>query len=353
MGRRLVLAFGLAALATGCDKGVECGLGTIEREGQCLPADLVVTSATCGEFTRLEGGQCVPELPPTRCDPASTQSETGDDGVITCIGTGAGFACPDPEPDKQTICGQLYDLETGQPFADPGAECARCTAASVSGPCALGVRAFDAIQFGTNPQTAPPLTVGDVYVDDCGRFKLENITPPAGPFIGLGIDDALAGPGGATNAVGVATLKAVGAATKDLEAFVAPASTTTKWTNSGGPPIGGGMFVAIFRATSTGLANQAGVRVTRAGQPIPQDDHYFVAGEAQRTTIDPSAQVTGANGTAIIAPASVGEGVVYSAQPGPLPAGCAWSTSAGVALPNVVFVQVFRPVDAGNEACPL
>jgi hypothetical protein len=344
----------ISALLASCQPTVECGPGTIERGGVCEPADLVVSGATCGPFTRLEGGVCVPELPPTRCDPASTQQETGADNVITCIGTGSGFACPDPQAGKQTICGQLHDLATGQPFADPGAECARCTGPSDSGPCSLGIVAYDALEFGTNPQGAQPLAVDEVYVDDCGRFKLENITLPTGPFIGLGIDDAQQGPQGTTNAVGVATLKTPGLATKDIEAFVVDAATTTAWTQSGGPSLAGGMFVAIFRATSTGQVNQPGVTVTRGGQPIPNDDHYFVMTEAVRMTIDPQATATGANGTAIIQPASVAEGVVYSAQRGPLPPECAWTTSAGVALPGIVFVQIFRPIDAGaGQDCPL
>ena len=343
----------LSALLVSCQPAVECGPGTLERNGICVPADDVVNEATCGEFTRLEGGQCVPELRPTVCDPASTEAETGPDGIVTCIGTGSGFACPDPEAGKQTICGQLFDLETGQPFSDPGAQCARCTAPSAMGPCSVGIRAFDAIEFGTNPAAAQPLVVGDTYIDDCGRYKLENITVPSGPFIGLGIDDAMQGPPGTTVPVGVATLKTPGIATKDFEAFVAPLATTTKWTMSGGPMIQGGFFVAIFRAMSTGQANQAGVTVTRGGQPIPNDDDYFVSTEATRATIDPAATATGANGTAIIQPASVAEGVTYSALQGPLPPECRWPTTAGVSLPGIVFVQIYRPIDASGMNCPL
>lgn len=348
----VVAVVSVVALA-GCDP-VVCGPGTIERDGVCAPADDVVSPATCGPFTELAGGQCVPALPPTRCDPASTAPETGDDGVITCIGTAVGFACPDPEPGKQTICGQIYDLETGEPFADPGATCARCAAPADTGPCSIGVRAFDAIQFGTNPQTATPLEVGDTYVDDCGRYKLENVTPPSGPFVGLGLDDATAGPGGTTVAVGVATPTAPGTATQELDAFVVSAAATTGWTESGGPSIADGMFVAVFRAMRAGQTPQAGVTITRNGAAIPDDDSYFVATEATRTTIDPLATETGANGTAIVEPASIAEGATaYGADPGPLPAGCAWEQHAGVALPGIVFVQVFRPLDSGaGEVCP-
>jgi hypothetical protein len=344
-------------LFTGC-KNVDCGNGTIEANGTCVPADNQVGDAKCGPFTMLVGDQCVPVFPPTQCDNGTTQPDVDDMGVTTCIGTGGGFACPPPATGKQTICGQIYDVETNLAFSDPGAMCVKCpAAATATGPCSLGIKAYDAIAFGTNPQTAVPLVTGEVYIDDCGRYKIPDIVVPSGPFIGLGIDDADSagkqGPLGTTNTVGVATPKAPGTATKDFEAFIAKKSTTDMWQASGSPPMSGGLYMPIFRAMSTGLANQMGVTVTRSGSTIPGDDSYFVAAQVGHTMIDPVATSTGANGTALIINASVSESAVYSAQVGPLPAECRWETHAGASLPFILFIQVFRPSDAIGKTCPL
>ncbi len=351
----IILAALLPVTATAC-KPVDCGAGTLERNGTCVPADETVGTAGCGPFTELVGDQCVPQFPPTVCDPETTQAEVDDQGVTTCIGTGAGFACALPEAGKQTICGQLYDLATNQPFAAPGADCVPCTATTAAGPCSIGIRAYDAISFATNPQTATPLVTGEVVIDDCGRYKVPDITVPTGPFIGLGIDDAdgtKQGPAGSTNAVGVATPKLAGTATKDFEGFIVTQATTEAWEASGGPPLAGGLYVPIFRAMRAGLTNQAGVTVTRDGAMIAADDHYFSAGQAGRTTIDPTASATGANGTAVVTNAAVADGLAYSADPGPLPAECAWDKRAGASLPFIVFVQVFRPTSASGQTCPL
>jgi hypothetical protein len=346
-------AFALAilALAPSC-KSVECGPGTFEENGVCVPADNTVNAAACGPFTELIGGQCVPQFPPTVCDDTSTLEELDvATGVTTCIGSGVGFACPQPATGKQTICGQLFDLETGAPFSDPGAQCTPCGAPTATGVCSLHLRALDAVKFGTNPMDPTAvLATGPVYLDDCGRYRIPDIDVPTNPFVGIGIDDAampMQGPPGTTNAIGLATPAVPNVAVKDFEAFVAPASTTTKWSDSGGPPISGGMFVAIFRANRTGTANQAGVTILREGAPIPGDDFYFAAGETTRETIDNAVNATGANGTALVTDAAL-DGYIGA---GGLPPECRYEGHAGVALPFVLFVQIFRPTDAAGQTC--
>ncbi|MCX5748580.1 MAG: hypothetical protein NT062_39530, partial [Proteobacteria bacterium] len=151
------------ATLLGCNN-VDCGAGTIERAGTCMPADVTVGDAKCGPFTMLEGDQCVPTLPPTVCDDSTTTPELDPaTGVITCIGTGGGgcdatFACPAPtDATTQTICGQLFDLESGSKFRAPGAMGTPCSASTTDGPCSLAIAAYDALAFGSNPQTAPKL----------------------------------------------------------------------------------------------------------------------------------------------------------------------------------------------------
>ena len=372
-----LLAASLGLSVHGGCKELECADGTVERDGKCAPADGTFSNAMCGPFTELQGDKCVPMFPPTECDPTTTEVDVDPaTGVATCIGTGGGgcgspLPCPAPVAGKQTICGQLYDLEleTGKPeskFAQvsPAPTGTKCTpGGATDGPCALTITAYDAIQFGTNPATAQPLAVGDVYIDDCGRYRLTDITPPAGPFVGLGIDDfatANRGPAGVTNTVGVAIPKAVSMATKDFEAFVAKKSTTDMWVASGGPPLSGGYYVQIFRARHEGFDTQAGVTATKAGQPNTANDYYFVAGETTRRTIAPAATVTGANGTAIITNAAVSDGPAYAGS-GQIPPECVWEAKAGASIaanpqtmvPPVVFVSIFRPGNAIGQTCPL
>ena len=359
--RPIILVASLLFAGPAC-KDVSCGDGTIEKAGACVPANETVGTAQCGPFTMLQGDKCIPQFDPTQCDPATTTPEIDPaTGVTTCKGTGGGgctgaFSCPAPTAGKQTICGQIYDLLTDQPFQATGAVGNKCTAGATTGPCALGIKAYDALSFAAGPSTATPLAVGQVYIDDCGRYRLVDIDPPGGPYVGLGFDDAdagLIGPAGITNGVGVATLKDVGNATKDFDGFVAAKSTTDMWTNSGGPTLAQGMYINIFRGHHAGHDEQAGVTFTRSGNPVPNDDFYFHAGDAGRTTIDPAASSTGANGTAIVINAKISDGGVNSGTGG-LPAQCVWDSHPGASLANILFVQVKHPRDNfTGDVCPL
>lgn len=357
-----VLAVAALLPGAGC-KDVECGDGTIERDGACEPADEVIGDARCGPFTMLVGDACVPVHEPTTCGPGTVRETDAQTGLGTCKpdgggggGCGAPIACPDPtDGGKQTICGQLHDFETGEPFAADGATGARCAAGATTGPCALAIRAFDAIAFASNPGAATPLAVEDTYLDDCGRYRLQHITPPANPFVGLGIDDAapaMAGPAGVTNTIGLATPRAVGAATKALEAFIATKATTDAWTASGGPPLSGGIYAMVFRARSEGAALAPGVTATRLGSPAPASDHYLGGCSSLRTSVDAAASATGGTGTALVTGASIADGVAYSGTGG-LPAECRYTTHAGASLPNILFVQVLRPTNNTGMTCPL
>jgi hypothetical protein len=358
----LCLLAPVALLASGCE-GAECGDGTIERDGRCVPASETVGAARCGNGTMLVGDTCTPAREPTVCGPGTVREPDPQSGLVVCRpegggggGCGAAITCPPPPAGKQTICGQLHDFETNERFEAPGALGERCAAGATTGPCALAIRAFDAIAFASNPGTAMPLAVEETYIDDCGRYRLAGITVPSGPFVGLGIDDAapgMAGPLGVTNVVGLATPRAPDTATRGLEAFVAPKATTDAWAASGGPPLSTGIYAMVFRARRTGTALGAGVTATLAGNPVmAANDHYFAGCSSLRTSIDAAANATGGNGTALITGASVAQGVNYSGTGG-LPPECAYSTHAGASLPNILFVQVVRPINATGMTCPL
>jgi hypothetical protein len=355
---------------TGC-KSIECATGTIERDGKCEPADFTTGTAKCGPFTELQGDQCVPMFPPTVCDPSTTTTDVDPTtGVTTCIGNGTGgncsgaFACPAPAAGKQSICGQIYNFEDNAPFAATGANGTKCPATPASsGPCALQVQAYDAFAYAGDPTNTPPLSVGTTYVDDCGRYRLTDITVPAGPFIAVGIDDAGMpfGPAGVTNTTGVATPSAANKTVKDFEAWVVTQSTTTMWENTGGPPLSGGIYVGVFRShkenadgTFTGdpFATSSGVTFTKSGVASPSDDYYFMA-ETTHQHVDAAATLTSTNGTVLYTNASVSDGLVYSGDSGGITdtTNCQWDSHAAASLPNIVFFQIYRPVNKPLHQC--
>src|SRR5206468_6353630 len=104
----LIVAFG-----AGC-KSIDCGDGTAERDGVCVPANETVSAAACGPMTKLSGTVCVPSTP-TVCDPDTSDDVVDINGVHVCVGRGvtgcsAKLSCVAPTDGKQTICGQLYDF---------------------------------------------------------------------------------------------------------------------------------------------------------------------------------------------------------------------------------------------------
>jgi hypothetical protein len=362
MHTRIVLLALLTCSVASC-KSVDCGEGTTERDGLCITANETVVAAKCGPFTVLQGDLCVPMLPPTVCDPASTEEDPDDMGVITCIGTGTGgcaarLACPMPMDGTQTVCGQIYDFATGQAFAQAGATGARCTTPTTGGPCSLGIRALDAAAFVSSQGMQGALTTRDVYIDDCGRYRVSNITLPAMvPLIALGLEDAVGnvGPAGTTSPIGVGTAVNAGGATRDLELFIVPGTTLAGWgpNTASGPPFSmtQGIYAAVFRGR-TGTATIAGATITRNGAVTDTRDYYF-ADMPNRTTLT-VAGATSSNGGALftIDPITQMLDDRYSGTGG-LPAGCAWEQHPGASVGGVILVQIFRPTNASGMTCPL
>jgi hypothetical protein len=348
---RSVLLALLAAVTPGC-KTIDCGDGTTERDGLCVASSETVSAAKCGPQTELHGDLCVPTFAHTICDPSTTAEEFDPSTqVTTCVGTGAGgcsarLACPDGTGGKQTICGQIYDFETGQPFAAPSATGAPCGTGVTSGPCALGIKAYDAVAFAQSAGMGGALATGAVYIDDCGRFRIPDVSQPAAaPVIALGVDDIAApGPTGLTNAAGVTTTAVPNGASRDVEAFIVKPTTTAGWS---GTSLATGIFALVFHDTLAGTALGSGVSVTRNGALDATHTLYFSAA-ANRTTLDGTAHATGINGTALYNITNPMLTDVYSGTGG-LPAGCNWEPHGGVALQGLVFIQTFRPT---GSTCP-
>lgn len=363
----MILALTTAA-APAC-KSIECGTGTIERDGNCAPADETVGTATCGPFTMVHGNQCVPIFPPAICDPGTTEEDLGSDGVITCKGTGVSagcsgdITCPVPASGKQTICGQIYNFEDNSKFQG-AATGATCTGMESTGPCALQIVAFDAVVFANNTKNNMPTTpqdVGKVVIDDCGRYAVEDVTPPGGPFIALGFDDKgqPLGPSGQTVTTGVALPTAADTRTQKFEGFVLDQSVIGTWTATSGPSFANGIYASVFRqhtcdgGTCIGdsFATQSGVAITKMGGVNMANDYYFM-NEATRQHLDATANATTMNGTGLLTNADVNDSLVYSGTGGITDTvNCKWEAHAAADVAGLLFIQIYRKTATLGHTC--
>jgi hypothetical protein len=331
--------------------------GTAETKGAGSCPDTITAAQDMADYLAAQAAETASVLGGADIPTCAAELATCQD-QLAAFGSGcdAPFACPATNAGHQTICGQLFDLEDGSKFQAMGAAGTQCTTPTAEGPCSLNIIAYDAVDFATNPAAATPLASDPVYIDDCGRYRLTDIVVPSGPFIGLSIDDADApdsGPEGSTNTVSVSVAKQAGSSTANIDGWIASQATTDMWEISGAPPVSGGLFIPIFHeaVATTSRDLQDGVSVTKSGSPVPLQDHYFVATETARQSIDPSATVTGVNGTVLVTGASINDGVVYSGTGGGLSSECQWETHAGSSVPFILSVQAFRPQDVIGQAC--
>ena len=309
----LALVTAAAGLSNLSCSAVECGSGTIERDGLCFPADDITTPAGCGgigPFATVLGldGKCEAETP-TICDEDTTREEIDmDTGVTTCIGTAGGCGseidCTAPSANRATVCGRIWDTGTdtliAQAAQNPEMPCGTPT---TDGPCSLRVRFFDAVDFAANPMGAMPLSPeGGVYQDGCGRFRGHNMQRATLGFIGIGVDDAP----GITPAVphvttGVALANEAANPARGFRAYSTTVQTDTDWHTSS--MIGGqtfaqrGVLAIVYHYKGV---PQAGVTARRNGNPIPTEDFYFSDTGVARTTVAAAQTSTGANGTALV-----------------------------------------------------
>jgi hypothetical protein len=335
-----------AALACAACANLAPGDGTVERDGECVPADVSVTPASCGTGTLFsdQEAKCVSILPPTICDPVSTVEEVDEDGVVVCLGTvqegcTGPLPCPTPDPGKMSICGQLLDLETGATLEVDGIVNARCDVAnpSADGPCSMAIEFYDAIDFVNDPTNAPALPAEELIIDACGRFSAYNVPVPMLGFVGIGIDDA--GSGDVHELSGVAMEAASGESLRDTNAYVVRRSTVQSWTSTADDPFGAatfgdvGVYVPIFIHEGERVP---GVRVTRGGSAFPNDTYYFSDPDDTILTVDLAQDSTGANGAGLLVNSpSIGLHSGTDSEP----AGCVWPDNQAATIAGVVFVQ--------------
>jgi hypothetical protein len=352
----------IAALSGGCNT-VDCAEGTIERGGECVPADEAFDNATCGVGTMLQSNQCVAIHEPTVCGVGTVEDRQIEPGIITCVGvggTGCDFdlRCGSAAAGKVSVCGRLFDVETDQRIEGVEATGLPCTSENAvqEGPCQLDVKFYDAVQFAGNPTGATPLTVEDFVLDDCGRYSATNIQRPDLTFLGIAVDDR-AGQGNNRELTGVAFGPVASAQVfSNQRTYSMAVATNTAWSSQVGlnPTfVSRGVFMSIFLH---GRDPVPGVRVIDTTRPnTTGDDYYFDDAEPfSRQLVSASGPAgdnrTGPNGVALL----LNSGLALHTGEGAEPTGCVWPTDQAASVPGVLFInpREAHPTGNPNGACP-
>ncbi len=354
----------LSPLVTSCFDSLICGPGTIEEGGECVTADSSKDPAACGRGTYFdsESQTCVSDSEPVICDDETT-TPVNQDGVIVCTGSASRDCssppvCPEATPGNVTVCGQLVDVETGDPIQLDGTSAGECDPdnPAASGPCAMELNFYDALAFANNPQGAVPLAYESFSLDECGRFVAENVDGNVTlGFMGAGVDDHPDSGNSDYVLAGVAFGTASGQKIADVKLYAVRTSTDQGWTTSAGDPFGGmtfseyGAYLAIFQH---GEDRVTGVQITTDDSPRPNDSYYFSDIDPTTiSTVDEALTETGVNGAGLLVNNEVLSD--FSGTGGEV-MNCAWPTDLAAAIPGLIFAQTRVMVVApdGPEVCP-
>jgi len=352
----VLAAAAAATLGAGCN-GTECADGTIEQDGQCVPASDDPSAANCGEGTVLgDSGQCESEMPPTVCGENTIEDTETIPGVITCVGTGGAGSCADPLPcpsagaNKVTVCGRLFDIETDARIDDGITASCDLDNPTDTGPCQLQISFYDALDFAGNPTGAAKLTPQNFRMDQCGRYVAENVPRPSLGFLGVAVDDHPDAPDD-HRLTGVAFPVTSGQVRNNQSTYVVLESTNVAWSTDPDVNFGAntfvnrGVFMSIFRHGNDPVA---GVTVTSNGSVRAVDDYYFTDTVATTRVNTAPAGPTGVNGSALL----LGSALVEHSGTGGEPSGCVWPSDLAASIPGVLFFNPRIAETAGGAECP-
>jgi hypothetical protein len=334
---------------------VECGEGTIERDGDCVARDEATNNGMCGAGTVLENGVCVGA---TTCDPDTTTPEVGEGGRITCTGAGElslpacdqPLPCPPATSTTATVCGRLFDLENTMLLQDSGPP-TRCDNANLAadGPCSLDVQFFDAVPFATGGGTAGELPYENdkLIRDSCGRFRVTlTATGTVNGFVAVGARPA---PADTTRKLsGVVVPAPLGAQVNNVEVYSMRTTTDMAWSTSAGLASGTfaskGVYVSIFRRNNVPVAGVTMVGPnsnTTPSTPATDQDYYFSDTDPDlRRTATMARDATGANGTGLLINMPPLAPDAFGGSGTGVPENCSYPNVSGGVVPGVVFVQV-------------
>jgi hypothetical protein len=260
------------------------------------------------------------------------------DGTVQCAGLPVDcsleLVCPTPVGGKSCLSGRLSDAQDSTSLESSIAPGSPCDGGAEGGPCELTLEVHDVLSFASDPAASAPLAHGEFYLDGCGRFRFEDMTPPGTGYAALSVDDA------GTDYVLSAHFVPLGASqtVEQLDALAVRASTVQLWTDSAGSPFGLATFAehgALFATFSKDGVPVSGVTITRNGSPAAAHDYYFSdPGADSRTTINLAQTMTGANGAALVTDSEF----VNHSGTGSETGGCVWSEELADAIAGVVTV---------------
>ncbi len=337
-------------LAAGCGGAGECGEGTIEEDGVCVPASSITTPGECcGEGTHYDASlqMCVSDFAPTVCEEGSPDPVVLDDGVLECCGCAlyelCSITCEMARPGTVSVCGTFRDMETGLAVARDGCQSAAACdpeEPESSGSCSLEPRFYDAVDLAENGTNATPLAVDSLEWNACGAYAARSVALPASGFMAVLIDDSTGLDPARDDFAGAAAIFPVvdEERVEDRDAFALRRSTDDGWTAAAGDPFGGATFTAhgaeMVRFLRRGDP-QSGVAVTDdLGEPLGAT-YYFADARASFGSLEPSQDATGVDGAALVA---AEEPVTVYAEGG-LPGECIWPEGLVEPIPGFLLVS--------------
>jgi len=336
---------------------LDCGPGTIERNGSCQVADSSQPPETpfCGNGTHYDGPSqsCISDLPPTVCDPMTSSEVPQPDGTILCVGTGGGgceLGCPAADTGKVTVCGVLYDAETDDEIKDgTGTPCDPGSPTS-SGPCSITLQFYDALAFAQNPTGTTPVTPELLTINDCGHYVAKNIPAPGTGYLAVGVEDLA--PNDNYTLTGVAIPAMSGLQRKGLKTYAVRNSSDDKWSSGAGVAQNFSQLGAYMPIFLYGDVPASGVVVTSNGSPVPTNNEWFFSDtdpSERAMIVDAATQpATGANGSAIV----INTPLVNHSGQGGEPTGCVWHSDLAAAIAGVYFVQTVSAEQMDGTECP-
>lgn len=339
----VALAAALATLQSGCST-VECGEGTIERDGDCVGSEQSTVPAICGDGTILVNGTCVAEAV---CDPSSTVLVPVGDGTFICEGQGGGalpacdqpLPCPSASGTTTTICGQFYDVESDDELGEAEGDAVRCdpNVLAASGPCSYKLEFYDALAFSMGSTTQLDYEADDLIYDSCGRFRVTGLAAAGSGITAVGARGPITS--------GIAVRVTPGGTYPGQRLYTVTPATNAKWSEQiGRPDIKlNGVYVSIHVLPPFGGELNPAENVVLTGTTGGNNSNFYFSDSdpLQRSTVMPTLDDTGVNGTAILLDQpTLGS---FTSTGGTLPGSCAWGTVQGGNIPGVYFIQLRVP----------
>lgn len=284
-----------------------------------------VVLAACGGSDEFIGDDT--NVPPI--DAAGV--DAGTDATVDPTDCAIDLPCPVASPNRVTVCGRVLDVEDSGRVGADDVPFAVCTDQSDGG-CAVDLTAYDALEFAGDPGGATPLVYESKFRDTCGRYRLVDIQRPSLGFLGLAVDDA----GGADlYALTGSAFPVVSAEVRPAQrAWVMTHALDAQWTSDavlvGESFVTRGALLAIYFDANGDPVDD--VTLTEGGAAEPGNDYYFSDTDPwTRGTIDPLADTTGSNGSAL----KINSALVEHSGTG---GGCTWESALAASIPGVLFV---------------